>query len=296
MKKQSKLLEIICLLSILLPLVKLKAQSNPNSKVIFNELALKDSLLFKAIFDCDLNKIDKVLSNDFVFYQDKGYFGETSSESFIDFKSSLQKNFCDKGIKLKRQIVKGSLQVIPVNVERAMQTGVQRFYMQEKLVEESKFSRVWQKQNGEWKMTQELDYLVNTKFASRPDENTLYNEIAHMDSVLFNAFNMRDSVTIKNVFDKSLEFYHDKGGLTNYAENMDSFKILFANNNGLNRKLVEGSMEVYPVKDYGAMQVAAHTFCHKENGQDDCGTFKFLHIWQKKEGVWKITRVVSYDH
>ncbi|MBA4852312.1 nuclear transport factor 2 family protein [Emticicia sp. BO119] len=296
MKKQNILLAGICLLNLFVPLAKLQAQSNTKSQTIFNELAQKDSLLFKAIFDCDLNKIDKILSKDFMFYQDKGYFGETSSESFTDFKTSLQKNFCDKGIKLKRQIVKGSLQVIHVNEEKTLQNGVQRFYMQDKLVEESKFSRVWQKQKGEWKMTQELDFLVNTKFASRTEGNTLYNEIAHMDSVLFNAFNNRDSVTIKNIFDESLEFYHDKGGLTNYAQNIESFKIIFGNNNGLHRELVEGSMEVYPVKDYGAMQVAAHTFCHKENGQDDCGTFKFLHIWQKKNGVWKITRVASYDH
>ncbi|RFS16616.1 nuclear transport factor 2 family protein [Emticicia sp. C21] len=296
MKKQSILLAAICLMNLLLPLGNLKAQSKPNSQTIFNELAQKDSVLFKAVYNCEVDKIDGILSKDFMFYHDGGYFGETSSESSAQFKTNLQKNFCDRGIKVKRQLVKGSLQVIVVNEEKATQSGVQRFYMGEKLVEESKFSRVWQKQKGLWKMTQELDYLVNTKFASRTEGNKLYNEIAHMDSVLFNAFNTQDQETIKNVFDPSLEFYHDKGGLTNYTQNIDSFKTLFANNNGLNRKLVEGSMEVYPVKDYGAIEVGEHTFCHKENGRDDCGTFKFLHIWQKKDGVWKITRVASYDH
>jgi hypothetical protein len=296
MKKHSILMAGVCLFNFFLPLVSLKAQSKLNSQVIFNELARKDSLLFKVVYDCEVDKIDGILSKDFMFYHDNGLNGATVSQSFTEFKSGIQKNFCDKGVKLKRQLVKGSLQVIAVNEERATQTGVQRFYMGEKLVEESKFSRVWQKQKGEWKMTQELDYLVNTKFASRPDDNTLYNEIAHMDSVLFNAFNKRDSETLKNVFDESMEFYHDKGGLTNYAQNMESFKNLFTNDNGVQRKLVEGSMEVYPVKDYGAIQVATHTFCHKENGRDDCGTFKFLHIWQKKDGVWKLTRVASYDH
>lgn len=296
MKKQSILLAASCLLNLFLPLVKLQAQSNPNSQTIFNELARKDSLLFKAVYDCEVYKIDGILSTDFMFYHDNGYFGQTASESFDEFKTNLQKNFCEKGIKLKRQLVKGSLQVIPVNEERATQIGVQRFYMEEKLVEESKFSRVWQKQNGEWKMTQELDYLVNTKFASKSESNPLYKEIAHMDSVLFNAFNTQDAQTIGNVFDKSLEFYHDKGGLSNYAQNVEATKNLFAANNGLKRKLVEGSLEVYPINNYGAIQVGEHTFCHKENGRDDCGTFKFMHIWQKKDGVWKITRVASYDH
>lgn len=296
MKKQSILLAVICLLNLLLPLANLKAQSKPNSRAIFNELARKDSLLFKAVYDCEVDKIDGILSKDFMFYHDGGYFGETSSESFTQFKTNLRSNFCDKGVKVKRTLVEGSLQVIAVNEEKATQTGVQRFYMNEKLVEESKFSRVWQMQKGEWKMTQELDYLVNSKFASRPDNNSLYTEIAHMDSVLFNAFNAHDQETIKNTFDPSLEFYHDRGGLTNYVQNIAATKNLFASNNGLNRKLVEGSMEVYPIKDYGAIQVGEHTFCHKENGRDDCGTFKFLHIWQKKDGVWKITRVASYDH
>lgn len=296
MKKQSILLAAICLMHLLLPLGNLKAQSKPNSQAIFNELARKDSLLFNVVYDCEVDKIDGILSKDFMFYHDGGYLGETFSESFAQFKTNLQKNFCDKGIKVKRQLVKGSLHVIVVNEEKATQTGVQRFYMNEKMMEESKFSRVWQKQKGEWKMTQELDYLVNVKFASRSDNNTLYNEIAHMDSVLFNAFNTQDQETIKNVFDPSLEFYHDKGGLTNYIQNITATRNLFASNNGLKRTLVEGSLEVYPIKDYGAIQVGEHTFCHKENGRNDCGTFKFLHIWQKKDGVWKVTRVVSYDH
>lgn len=296
MKKQINALAVICLINLFLPLSSLKAQSNPASKTIFNELARKDSLLFKAVYDCEVDKIDGILSKDFMFYHDNGYFGETSSESFVEFKTNLQKNFCDAGVKIKRQIMKGSLQVIPVNEEKATQSGVQRFYIEEKLVEESKFSRVWQKQKGEWKMTQEVDYLINTKFASRTGGNTLYNEIAHMDSVLFNAFNSQDAKTIGNIFDKSLEFYHDKGGLSNYAQNVEATKNLFAANNGLKRKLVEGSLEVYPINNYGAIQTGEHTFCHKENGRDDCGTFKFMHVWQKKDGVWKITRVVSYDH
>ena len=125
---------------------------------------------------------------------------------------------------------------------------------------------------------------------------TLYMEIAHMDSVLFNAFNAKDITTIKTLFATDLEFYHDLGGLTNYEQNMEAFKSNFAKNNGLQRELVPGSLEVYPIKDYGAIQIGAHTFCHKENGKQDCGTFKFVHVWQKKNGEWKLTRVVSYGH
>lgn len=136
----------------------------------------------------------------------------------------------------------------------------------------------------------------NSADVKPPAPQALYNEIAHMDSVLFNAFNKQDLETIKIVFAQDLEFYHDKGGLSGYNESIAATGKLFAQNNGLKRELVKGTMEVYPVPGYGAIQVGSHTFCHMENGKPDCGTFKFLQVWRKRDNEWKLTRVVSYDH
>ena len=125
----------------------------------------------------------------------------------------------------------------------------------------------------------------------------LYNEIAKMDSILFDAFNSRDIVKFGSLFTQDLEFYHDKGGLTSYEYTMNFMKEVAKNKaNDLRRDLVRGSLEVYPIPGYGAMEIGAHTFCHSENGKQDCGTFKFVHIWKKENGAWKISRVVSYDH
>lgn len=286
-----------------------KAQVGKHALPIENlnhTLALKDSLLFNAIFKtCDLKSIESLLAEDFVFYQDKGNTGNTTSQPKKEFIENIQKNFCEKkskgnGVKIRREIIKGSLQVYLLN-NSAMQTGVQHFYLStegsgEQLVEESKFSRQWQKKNGEWKLASELDYSINTKANKAPVSQSLYDEIAHMDSVLFNAFNNHDMETFKTLFATDLEFYHDKGGLTDYNYSIQSFKNTIAQNNGLRRELVKGSLEVYPIKDYGAIQVGAHTFCHPENGKMDCGTFKFVHVWKKINGEWKITRVISYDH
>lgn len=138
--------------------------------------------------------------------------------------------------------------------------------------------------------------LNNLKAQNSKFSDSLYLQIAHMDSILFNAFNNRDLEVFKSLFTTDLEFYHDKGGLTDYTYSINSFKNTIAQNNGLRRELVKGSLEVYPIKDYGAIQIGAHTFCHLENGKQDCGTFKFVHIWKKINGEWKITRVISYDH
>ena len=126
----------------------------------------------------------------------------------------------------------------------------------------------------------------------------LYDEIAHMDSVMFAAFNAHDLEKLKSVFSEDLEFYHDKGGLAGYAQTIEKFKKLFDNNKttGLRRDLVKGSLEVYPIKDYGAIETCLHRFCHLENGKNDCGTFKNVMVWQLKDGQWKVKRVISYDH
>jgi hypothetical protein len=130
---------------------------------------------------------------------------------------------------------------------------------------------------------------------SHADQN-LYKEIFRLDSILFNAFNTRDVDQFKKMFTEDLEFYHDKGGLTNYDHTIDFLKTTTTLNNQLRRDLVKGSLEVYPIPGYGAMEIGSHTFCHIENGKQDCGTFKFVMIWQNKNGEWKISRVVSYGH
>lgn len=130
----------------------------------------------------------------------------------------------------------------------------------------------------------------------KKSEDKLYIEIAHMDSVLFNAFNSRDTLTFKKFFTEDLEFYHDKGGLTGYQHTIEFMRSTAKSTNGLRRDLVPGSLEVYPIPNYGAMEIGAHTFCHQEDGKQDCGTFKFVHIWKKVGNEWKIARVVSYGH
>jgi hypothetical protein len=127
-------------------------------------------------------------------------------------------------------------------------------------------------------------------------DDPLFKEIAHLDSMVFNALNSRDVETFKSLFSPNLEFFHDRSGLTNYDHTIEFLKTTARNNDGLRRDLVPGSMEVYPVPGYGAMQIGAHTFCHIENGKKECGTFKFVHVWQKNNGEWKITRVISYGH
>jgi len=48
---------------------------------------------------------------------------------------------------------------------------------------------------------------------------------------------------------------------------------------------------------YGAVEIGVHRFHHPgEQDQDVVGEAKFIMLWQNKDGAWKITRVISYDH
>jgi hypothetical protein len=129
-------------------------------------------------------------------------------------------------------------------------------------------------------------------------DQQLYNTILHMDSVCFDAFNNRDLETMKKMFTKDVEFYNDNGTITNYDETIKAFGRLFEESkvNGLKRELIKSSLEVYPLKNFGAIEVGVHKFTHMENGKEEVGMLKFTEIWQNKNGEWKMTRVISYNH
>ncbi len=131
---------------------------------------------------------------------------------------------------------------------------------------------------------------------TQPADKNLYQEILKLDSLVFTDFNNRNVESFKKMFSDDLEFFHDKGGLTGYKHTINFLTDLQNKNSDLKRELIKETMEVYPIPGYGAMQIGEHRFCHTENNKQDCGTFKFVHIWQKKEDGWKITRVVSYNH
>ena len=132
--------------------------------------------------------------------------------------------------------------------------------------------------------------------APKPQNQELYDEIARMDAAMFDAFNAHDLEALMSLFSEKLEFYHDTGGLQSYGDVKESFKKIFDRKDGLRRELVKGSLEIYPIKDYGAIEIGTHRFRHTENGREEVGTFKFLQIWEKKEGKWRVIRVVSYGH
>jgi hypothetical protein len=77
---------------------------------------------------------------------------------------------------------------------------------------------------------------------------------------------------------------------------LKDFDEMFHQATRIRRMLVRGSLDVYPIKNYGAIEVGSHRFCHEEKGKTECGTFKFLHVWRKAGNSWQLSRIVSYAH
>jgi hypothetical protein len=132
--------------------------------------------------------------------------------------------------------------------------------------------------------------------AQKHVDHELFNTIYKQDSAWFDAFNTKNLPEFKKYVDSSLEFYHDNSGLTNYTQNINAFTSIFKNVPDLKRSLIKETMEVYPIPNYGAVQIAQHRFCHLENGKMDCGVFKFIHVWKQTQTGWKVTRIISVDH
>jgi hypothetical protein len=140
----------------------------------------------------------------------------------------------------------------------------------------------------------EVVFCQEKKVAATPKE--LQEEIARMDSLLFGAYNARNLEKLKSWFTNDLEWYQDNGGLLSLQMVMTNFDGIFKRDYILTRTLVKGTMEVHPIKEFGAIETGSHQFRHMENGKEEIGTFKFLMIWKKGEKGWQVSRVVSYDH
>jgi hypothetical protein len=125
-----------------------------------------------------------------------------------------------------------------------------------------------------------------------PQSKELYAAIVHMDSVYFNAYNSCDMETQARLYSDNIEFYHDKGGLsTSKQDLLDAIKKNICGK--VTRELVQGSIEVYPIAGFGAVEIGLHRFINHAEGDLRSKPDKFIVVWQQKNDQWQITRVIS---
>ncbi len=141
-------------------------------------------------------------------------------------------------------------------------------------------------------------------FAQNEKDN-LSATILHEDGQFWDAYNRCDVEKMSEFFWPDIEFYHDKGGPTIGATALTG--ALKTNLCGkptfrLRREAISETVKVFPLEKegqiYGAVLSGEHYFYINDNGKPEYrdGMASFFHVWLLKDGTWKMSRVVSYNH
>ena len=135
--------------------------------------------------------------------------------------------------------------------------------------------------------------LVSNILKGQETENEeLYDTIIELDKTYFTAYNECDMKTQSELYDEDIEFYHDMGGLaTDKAELLKSIEKNICGK--VTRTLIEESVEVHPIKDFGAVQIGMHKFYNNQEPNAISKPSKFIVIWKKTESKWLMSRVIS---
>lgn len=125
----------------------------------------------------------------------------------------------------------------------------------------------------------------------KPESQELYDSIAHLDSVWADSYNNCKLEVQDLLISDNLEFYHDRNGImTSKTALIEALKNNICGK--VTRELLEGSIEVYPIPNYGAVEMGYHRF-HNKIEKTMSNFARFVHLWHRENGQWKMTRIVS---
>lgn len=149
-------------------------------------------------------------------------------------------------------------------------------------------------------------FFFITNLQSQVAKNSpLSLELKKQDSLFFDrGFNNCDIAYLEKAVDDNLKFYHDNGGFQDKKLFLERTKANLCSNPNQKpiRKVIENSLEVFPLYNngnlYGAIQTGEHQFYIREKNKEDVlgGQAKFTSVWTKKNGKWIMSDVLSYDH
>lgn len=146
---------------------------------------------------------------------------------------------------------------------------------------------------------------ATTSSAQAARDSELFMTMQRHDSIFFErGFNLCDTIFLMQATHKDLVFYHDRSGIVNKTQFLQSTSKNLCNdwNNKPIRKVRKESLEVYPLynqgKLYGVVQFGVHDFYMRRPNKPDVltGTAKFTHLYLLEGGNWILKEVLSFDH
>lgn len=140
---------------------------------------------------------------------------------------------------------------------------------------------------------------INSQTGGASAQDSLFKTVSRLDTELFDSFNHCSSLEElqkhAGYLAPNLEFYHDNGGVTwSRHDYVAKTKMNVCGN--FRRHLIQGSLQVFSIKNYGAIEQGRHKFCYIKTGK--CfGEALFFIMWHHLEdGKWQATRIFSYGH
>ena len=127
------------------------------------------------------------------------------------------------------------------------------------------------------------------------NQQELDNAVMRLDTELFDAYNRCDLEKFKSMLADDVEFYHDQGGITLGKDALTESVKKNICPTDTRRELVLGTFEAHYMKGIGAIEIGTHRFLHAKSG-GATGEGRFITLWQYKDGGWKVTRALSFDH
>ena len=129
-------------------------------------------------------------------------------------------------------------------------------------------------------------------YVYKAESRELYETILKLDSIYWKAYNTCDMQAQADMYADSLEFYHDKGGLmTSKQQVLDGIKNNVCDK--VTRELLPGTIEVYPIAGYGAVEMGLHKFHNKLEPGTPSQPGRFIIVWQQTGDKWKMKRIIS---
>jgi hypothetical protein len=128
--------------------------------------------------------------------------------------------------------------------------------------------------------------------------------IAKADADLFAAvFDRCDTDSVAAMLTDDFRFVHDKDGESARAKFVDDLKghcarVKSGEDFPARRELVPGSLEVWPIDKYGALEIGVHRFYARLAGKPEqlTETGNFMILWKQVGGKWLMAESISYGH
>lgn len=128
--------------------------------------------------------------------------------------------------------------------------------------------------------------------------------VRERDAAFWRAYNACDTAAFRQFFTDDVEFYHDRAGLTLGLTALDASirKNLCGGPTRVRRAPLDATIRVSILRDgdrvYGAIVSGEHVFHVTQPGRPEFpdGQARFANLWRLQDGVWRMSRVLSFDH